>query len=222
MDDKPAFVCGLEFVGPRCGPSNSNEPRPSGMGTPTRGPHSVSRGAGAHPQRVLGGRAWSSRPDCRSLGAGTPTWPAAASGSPSAFWAKGRTCGSSLRRAVGRAEPALRSGQAALLPSSPEDAAGYFALRCQRVAFSIFLCLCLRIFLRRFLMTEPNRSADPLWIRSSGPEVAAGWPRPIVQRARRRPVGVSSATARSWWKRGRRNRVYNDDGPSGGPRKEHR
>ena len=31
-----------------------------------------------------------------------------------------------------------------------------WARRAQRVFFSIFLCLCLRIFLRRFLITEPN------------------------------------------------------------------
>jgi|GEM_PF-5605850 len=29
--------------------------------------------------------------------------------------------------------------------------------RFQRVLFSIFLCLCLRIFLRRFLITEPTK-----------------------------------------------------------------
>src|SRR5713226_9353339 len=31
-----------------------------------------------------------------------------------------------------------------------------WARRAQRVFFSIFLCLCLRIFLRRFLITEPT------------------------------------------------------------------
>jgi hypothetical protein len=34
--------------------------------------------------------------------------------------------------------------------------AGYLARRAHLVFFSIFLCLCLRIFLRRFLMTEPK------------------------------------------------------------------
>jgi hypothetical protein len=35
-------------------------------------------------------------------------------------------------------------------------AAGYFpARRCQRVAFSIFLCFFFRIRLRRFLINEP-------------------------------------------------------------------
>src|ERR1043166_4129828 len=37
---------------------------------------------------------------------------------------------------------------------------GYFCWRrCQRVFFSSFLCLCFRIFLRRFLMMEPIRSS---------------------------------------------------------------
>lgn len=33
----------------------------------------------------------------------------------------------------------------------------YLVLRCQRVAFNIFLCLCLRIFFLRFLITEPKK-----------------------------------------------------------------
>ena len=35
--------------------------------------------------------------------------------------------------------------------------AGQALRRFQRVLFSIFLCLCLRIFLRRFLITEPTK-----------------------------------------------------------------
>ena len=43
-------------------------------------------------------------------------------------------------------------------PSGEGDETGarYFCCRrCQRVFLSSFLCLCLRIFLRRFLMIEP-------------------------------------------------------------------
>ena len=38
----------------------------------------------------------------------------------------------------------------------------YFARRAHLVFFSIFLCLCLRIFLRRFLMTEPKWESPPI------------------------------------------------------------
>src|SRR5712692_5808166 len=41
-----------------------------------------------------------------------------------------------------------------------------WARRAQRVFLSIFLCLCLRIFLRRFLITEPKLSPR----RASAPE----------------------------------------------------
>ena len=35
------------------------------------------------------------------------------------------------------------------------------ARRCQRVAFSIFLCFFLRIRLRRFLISDPMAGASP-------------------------------------------------------------
>jgi hypothetical protein len=42
------------------------------------------------------------------------------------------------------------------LADAPPGLGYAWARLAQRVFFSIFLCLCLRIFLRRFLITEPN------------------------------------------------------------------
>src|SRR3979490_3133741 len=61
------------------------------------------------------------------------------------------------------------------------------ARRCQRVFFSIFLGLCLRIFLRRFLITEPKLAPACVqysWMGKRRPE----WPRASYRTAGS-PVG---------------------------------
>src|SRR6266550_8705515 len=73
------------------------------------------------------------------------------------------------------------------------------ARRAHRVFLSIFLCLCLRIFLRRFLITEPNPtpSACLIYRLRSGREsyrmLAAGRPTLLADVLHRRPRGASAA-----------------------------
>ena len=81
-------------------------------------------------------------------------------------------CGGRRRRAHGQARRSL---------SPPGRADGYLpARRCQRVAFSIFLCFFFRIRLRRFLIRDPmaachvTRDADPQRMSAPAPSMRAG------------------------------------------------
>ena len=63
-------------------------------------------------------------------------------------------------------------------------------LRCQRVFLSILRCLCLRIFLRRFLTTELTRSSSRCDLPAAGARDDA---RPA--RAQRRPATTARSIA---------------------------
>ena len=69
-----------------------------------------------------------------------------------------------------------------------EGATGYLpaALRCQRVRFSIFLCFFLRMRLRRFLISEPIRSAtlSGVCVPATRVTVAAPFPGRLTVRQR--------------------------------------
>src|SRR5258706_6065463 len=59
--------------------------------------------------------------------------------------------------------------QSALILAGNREFGRYaWARRCHRVFLSIFLCLCLRIFLRRFLITEPKNYSQPCLISRGG------------------------------------------------------
>ncbi len=77
----------------------------------------------------------------------------------------------------------------------PLGAVGYLpaARRCQRVAFSIFLCFFLRIRLRRFLIREPMSTGDPSRPGNSAPSAPAGRRRRVRTRRRHRPAPVRPA-----------------------------